>query len=82
MATSVDKRALKILSSTYWSTSGWRKQPATPAYDFSYAKAAGLMFDPVQVKHDQAVDWALRSRELVSKEGVVAGFLTPVTRPA
>jgi hypothetical protein len=79
MATVIDKRALRILSSTYWSTAGWRKEPATPAGDFSYAKAAGLMFDPVQVTHDQAVDWALRSKRLVSKKAVVTGFLASLS---
>lgn len=75
MAIAIDKRALKILSRTYWSPAGWRKQPQTPADDFSYAKAAGLMFDPIQITHDQAVDWALRSRGLVSQQGIVKGFL-------
>lgn len=62
MAIAVDKRALKILSNTHWSTAGWKRQPETPADDFSYAKAAGLMFDPVHVTHDQAIDWAIRSK--------------------
>ena len=79
MATAVDKRALKILFRTYWSSAGWRNQPETSADDLSYAKAAGLMFDPVQVTHDQAVAWALRSRSLVSKEDVVAGFVASLS---
>ena len=54
-------------------------QPETPANDFSYAKAAGLMFDPVHLTHDQAIDWALRSKKLVSKESVVAGFLASLS---
>lgn len=79
MAIAVDKRALKTLLSTYWSTEGWKKQPIAPADDFSYAKAAGLMFDSIQVTHDQAIDWALRSKRLVSKEGVVTGFLASLS---
>lgn len=79
MAIAIDKRALRILSNTYWSSTGWKKQPSTPPDDFSYAKAAGLMFDPVQVTHDQAIDWAFRSRKLVSKETVVSGFLASLS---
>ena len=79
MANAVDKRALKILLNTYWSAAGWRKQASTPVDDFSYAKAAGLMFDPIEITHDEAVDWALRSRQLVSKVSVVAGFLASLS---
>jgi len=79
MPTAVDRCALKILSNTYWSTGGWRTQPETPPDDFSHATAAGLMFDPIRVTHDQAVVWALRSRTLVSKEAVVAGFLASLS---
>ena len=79
MAMSVDKRALKILSGTYWTSEGWKKQPETSAEDFSYAKAAGLMFDRVHATHDQAINWALRSRELVSKKAIVDGFLASLS---
>jgi len=79
MAIAVDKRALRILFDTYWSVAGWKKEPETPPDDFSYAKAAGLMFDPVGLTHDQAVEWALRSKRLASKERVVAGFLASLS---
>ena len=53
----IDKRAAKILHSTYWSPLGWKPLPdqaAAPA-DFVYAKSMGLMFDPVAMDHDQTV---------------------------
>jgi hypothetical protein len=56
MAIAIDKGALKILSGTYWTSEGWKKQPEISAEDFSYAKTAGLMFDPIRLTHDQAVN--------------------------
>jgi hypothetical protein len=43
----IDKKALRILSSTYWSSTGWRDKYHTPPDDFKYAKSQGLMFDPI-----------------------------------
>ena len=60
MAFAVEKRALRILSNTYWSTAGWKEVSITTAADLAYAKAAGIMFDPIQVTHDQTVNWACR----------------------
>lgn len=80
MATrSLDKRALQILTSTYWSPSGWKKTYATPPEDLAYAKAAGIMFDPVSITHDKMVEWALRSCGHTSKERVTQAFLASLT---
>jgi hypothetical protein len=79
MAAPADKRALKILFDTYWTVAGWRKQPATCSEDFAYAKSVGVMFEPVLVTHDEAVDWALGCRKVVSKGAVVAGFLASLS---
>jgi hypothetical protein len=79
MMAPVDKRALRILFDTYWTATGWRKQPATSAEDLAYAKSVGVMFEPVLVTHNEAVDWALGCREIVSKEAVVAGFLASLS---
>jgi hypothetical protein len=79
MAMSVDKRAFRILSDTYWSSAGWKEKPTVPAADLAYAKSAGVMFDPIQVTHDQAADWAFLSRRRVSREGVVRGFLASLS---
>jgi hypothetical protein len=75
----VDKRALKILFSSYWSASGWKRQSDTAPADLAYAKAAGLMFDPLLLSHQQAVEWAIRSRDSVSKEQVLKLFLVSLT---
>jgi hypothetical protein len=75
----LDKRALRILSSTYWSPSGWKKTYTTPPDDLAYAKAAGIMFDPECLTHDDMVERALRSLGRVSKEQVTRAFLASLT---
>jgi hypothetical protein len=51
-----DPKALRILGSTYWSSSGWRPQIQTPPpEDMQYATAAGYMFPPASVTHDEIV---------------------------
>ncbi len=76
---SIDHRALKILSSTYWSPSGWKKSYSTPPEDFAYAKASGFMFDSMVLSHDEKIEWVLRSRSRVSKTSVANGFLASLT---
>jgi hypothetical protein len=75
----VNKRALRILYSTYWSTSGWKKDRTTPPADFAYAKNAGIMFDTRFLTHDEGVRWALNSRARVSKTQVAEAFLASLT---
>ncbi len=75
----VDQRALRILSSTYWSSAGWKKDPTSPTADFEYAKSVGMMFEPTQLTHDETIRWALRAREQVSKSQVVNGFIASLS---
>lgn len=51
----MDKKAKNILFKTYWGSDGWLPAPKTEPQDFAYAKAQGLMFDPVSIGHDQCV---------------------------
>ena len=51
----VDARALKILFKTYWTAEGWRNPPETPPADLEYAIAAGTMFAPRDLSHDELV---------------------------
>lgn len=57
----LDKRALKILTDTYWSAAGWKHRPTVAPSDFAYAKKMGLMFDPDSRTHDQAVAAACKA---------------------
>lgn len=70
-----DKKALKILFETYWSSTGWKTKPDTPPDDLAYAKTAGYLFDPVEVSHDEIVDWLLQSYERVTLSEVTNAFL-------
>lgn len=52
----MDKRAQKILFDTYWSASGWvQGERRVPTEDFEYAKAHGVMFDPLSQTHDETI---------------------------
>jgi len=47
----VDRRALKALFDTYWTSADWRDERSraiSPA-DFEYAKSASVMFDSIPV---------------------------------
>jgi hypothetical protein len=79
MNISVDERALEILFTTYWSSSGWKKVYLTPPDDLEYAKAAGVMFESRRIGHDQAVNWALHSRGRVHKAQVADAFLASLS---
>jgi hypothetical protein len=73
-----DKRALKILFDTYWSSSGWRSAgkpawiPETPPDDLEYAIRAGVMFPRRRCPHDDAVAriHTLRSQIIPSQVGL------------
>ena len=72
----MDTRALKILFDTYWSPSGWsRGERRLRDEDFEYAKAQGLMFDPVRPTHDEAVARLRAAADQLSPRQVADGFL-------
>lgn len=71
----VDKKALKILFDTYWSSGGWKDRRRTPPRDFQYARAAGVMFDPIKINHDEQVARAVRAVHLTDRGRVAAAFL-------
>jgi hypothetical protein len=50
----VDNKALKILFKRYWSTGGWTDTRLSKE-EFDYAKAGGVMFDPIELSHDDIV---------------------------
>lgn len=53
----MNQQALDILFRTYWSSAGWRNdsERTLSDKDFAFAKQAGVMFDPVTLDHDEAV---------------------------
>lgn len=52
----IDPKARKILFATFWKN-GWidGRHWHTPPADFAYAKAQGLMFDPLTISHDALI---------------------------
>lgn len=77
----MDKKALRILFQAYWSSTGWRdegERDVSPD-DFRYAKQAGVMFDPIDLTHDQIVASCLRIRERIRAEDVADAFLASLT---
>lgn len=77
----MDKKALKILFSTYWSCTGWRPEgdQITPADDFHHAKRAGVMFDPVRLSHQEIVRRAIEVRARVDLESIADAFLASLS---
>ena len=75
--TPVDRRALKVLFDTYWTSAGWRdeRSRSIPPDDFEYAKQAGVMFDPVRVSHDDIVKRAIAAVRGVKRQAVADAFI-------
>jgi len=69
------KKALRILFDTYWTSSGWKKERSTPPVEFDFARVAGVMFDPVMLDHDAEIQRLIRARDLVTPIQVANGFL-------
>jgi hypothetical protein len=77
----MDRKALNILFSTYWSSTGWKpeRDQVTPAADLLHAKRAGVMFDPVRPSHEGIVRRAIEVRVRVDPEAVAAAFLASLS---
>lgn len=71
----LDKRAVKILMETYWSSSGWKSDRHTRPDDLAYAKSKGVMFDPVERTHDQWVEAAVSAAARTRKEVATRAFV-------
>ncbi len=78
--TCIDKRAKKILFSTYWKN-GWidSKLRSTPLDDFAYAKSKGLMFDPLDISHDQLIERIVLLKDGMPQEKPAAAFLSSLS---
>jgi hypothetical protein len=75
-----DERALKILFNTYWGKDGWKDPPAKPSPDdLAYATAAGVMFPPRDLKHDELIRDIVRLREQIPPRAVADAFLASLS---
>ena len=75
----MDKKAKDILFKTYWGAQGWKSNAVTAPADFAYAKSKGLMFDRVNLDHDQCVNDLLALRERIPLEKAARGFLSSLS---
>ncbi len=77
----VDRKALKILTATYWSSAGWKpeSQQITSPDDFRYAKQAGVMFDAIRVSHGDIVRRAIEIRSMFDPEIIGNAFLASLS---
>jgi len=74
-----DKKALKILFDTYWSSAGWKKENITSLEDYTYAQNKGAMFLPVSLSHDEVVNWLTSSYTAVNLENIRNAFLVSLS---
>ena len=81
MSEIVDKRAVKILHDTFWSAEGWKRESerVPSADDFGYAKAKGLMFDPVNIGHAQSVSAVSTLVDSLNRRTVADAFLSSLS---
>ena len=71
----LDERAVDILQNTYWSPKGWRDEKIISPEDFAYAKSKNVMFDPISVSHDHAVENACKLIKKANKNEIVDAFI-------
>ena len=74
-----DKKALKILNDTYWSSAGWRPNEITSREDLAYAKWAGIMFDRETISHDEGVRRAREAIQCADMSVVAKAFVASLS---
>ena len=75
----MDKKAKNILFKTYWLGKGWKNERTTAPDDFIYAKEKGLMFDPLNISHDDCIDQIIEIVNSISSDQVVKAFLSSLS---
>jgi hypothetical protein len=77
----MDERARRILLDTFWRSSGWKpgSEHKTAPQDLAYAKAKGLMFDPVRWDHEVALGRLFDAFGKLSRRAVADAFLASLS---
>jgi hypothetical protein len=74
------ERAVRMLLRAYWSSAGWREEPAITPEDRAYAIEAGVMFQHAStVAHDEVVAGVRDAVVDVSARDVADAFLGSLT---
>jgi hypothetical protein len=78
-ALGVDPRAVGTLFNAYFDEDDemmpWVGKPNPPAKDLTFAKQAGVMFDPVKLEHDKLIAWVIATRNKVKPLAVSNAFI-------
>ncbi|WP_157369725.1 hypothetical protein [Zavarzinella formosa] len=78
-AIGVDPRAVNILYNTFFDEDdkllNWVEDRDVPDADFAFAKAEGLMFDPIRLDHDELIAWVLEARESADVPAISNAFV-------
>lgn len=75
----MDKKAKSILFKTYWGSSGWLSEQKTDPEDFAYAKSQGVMFNPVNLTHDECLEKILAMAKRMSPTKAAHAFLASLS---
>ena len=65
---------MQILLKACWGAGGWKSGDVSRA-DFEYARARGLMFDPLTVTHDAPVIRTIKIRDTLNTNDLARAFL-------
>jgi hypothetical protein len=76
----MDKKAVKILFNTYWTSSGWKNSNQITNSEFEYAKSMGVMFDPISINHDDVISWLTSNMTKTTKQNVAKAFLSSLSK--
>jgi len=73
----INKKAKKILFNTFWKN-GWidSKSRCISSEDFEYAKANGLMFEPLSISHDDLIRKIAGLTKSISADKAARAFLS------
>lgn len=69
-----DDAGRRVLFETFWSSTGWKKNPIASPEAFQVAKQAGYMFEPTRLRHDEIVERLIAVRERITAREVGDAF--------
>jgi hypothetical protein len=77
----LDKRALNILFDAHCSSAGWRRQEVrrVSPENFDYAKAQGVMFEPIKIEHSQILSRIGAALSKLESRAVADAFLASLS---
>lgn len=75
----IDKKALEILKKCYSYNPKTHSVKGATKDEIEYAKSKGLMFDELEINHEQAIHWLLNEVSKIEKEKVTDLFLASLS---